>query len=342
MQNVQRCVRTIEYSSGESVDFQALVEAGSPVILKGYVRSWPLIQAGLRSSDDAMAYLDSYAIEKTLTCYVGDSDMDGRFAYNSDITAFNFRSEQISVSEFFRRLKIESREGGDHLYIGSTTLERYFPGLRENNDINFSDPTLQESPPLVSIWMGNRTIASAHYDLANNIACCVAGRRRFTLFPPEQVANLYPGPLEPTPGGQVVSMVDFKQPDFERFPNFAKALEVAQVAELEPGDALVYPSMWWHHVEGLDDFNVLINYWWNPTPAYIDTPQNTLLHAMLALRERPDYEKQAWRELFDYYVFGDPELPRAHLPEHAQGPLGPLDETTARRLRARLMSKFNR
>lgn len=342
MLKIERRTKTIEWSPEEPVAFQELVEAGEPVILKGYAHDWPLVQAGLRSADEAMAYLASYAIDRPLTCFVGDSAMGGRFSYNSDVTAFNFRSEQIPVKTFLDRVKEQAGEGGDHLYIGSTTLERYFPGMREGNDLDLSDPTLQEHPPLVSIWMGNGTIASAHYDLANNIACCAVGRRRFTLFPPAQVANLYPGPLEPTPGGQVVSMVDFNQPDFGRYPDFAKALESAQVADLEPGDVLVYPSMWWHHVEGLEDFNVLVNYWWNPTPDYIDTPQNTLLHAMLAIRERPEDEKHAWRELFDYYVFGDPERPRAHLPEHAQGPLGPLDETTARRLRARLMSKLNR
>ena len=44
----------------------------------------------------------------------------------------------------------------------------------------------------------------------------VAGRRRFTLFPPEQVANLYIGPLDLTPAGQPVSLVDQAQPDLVR------------------------------------------------------------------------------------------------------------------------------
>ena len=89
-----------------------------------------------------------------------------------------------------------------------------------------------------SIWLGNRTPAPCHCDFSNNIAVCAVGRRRFTLFAPDQEANLYPGPLAPTPGGQVVSMGDFYAPDLARYPRFADALAVAQVAEMEPGDVL--------------------------------------------------------------------------------------------------------
>ena len=201
---------------------------------------------------------------------------------------------------------------------------------------------LDSEPPVVSIWIGNRTVASAHFDMSNNLACSLVGRRRFTLFPPDQVGSLYPGPLEPTPGGQVVSMVDFAAPDLERYPRFAKALEAAQVAELEPGDVLFYPALWWHHVEALEPFNAMINYWWNPSPGFVDTPMNTLLHGLLSLRDRPEPEKAAWRALFDYYVFGPADRPAAHLPEHARGDLAPLDAASARRLRANLMNRLNR
>jgi hypothetical protein len=77
------------------------------------------------------------------------------------------------------------------------------------------------APP--SIWIGNRTIASCHYDAPNNLACCAIGRRRFTLFPPEQIFNLYPGPLDATPGGQAVSVVEFANPDLEKYPRFSRS-----------------------------------------------------------------------------------------------------------------------
>ncbi|MGQ7357440.1 cupin-like domain-containing protein, partial [Streptococcus suis] len=119
------------------------------------------------------------------------------------------------------------------LYVGSTDLDTYLPGFRAENDLALPLEAFGGATPLASIWIGNRTTAATHYDMSNNIACCLVGRRRFTLFPPDQVANLYPGPLEPTPGGQVVSMVDLRAPDLDRYPRFAAALETAQVFDLE-------------------------------------------------------------------------------------------------------------
>ena len=113
-------------------------------------------------------------------------------------------------------------------------------------------------------------------------------------------------------------------------------------AEMEPGDVLVYPALWWHQVEALEPFNVLVNYWWNAAPGFVDTPMTTLLHGLLSLRDRPDFEKQGWKALFDYYVFGPADRAGAAMPEAARGPLGPMDETKTRRLRAHLLDRLNR
>ena len=162
------------------------------------------------------------------------------------------------------------------------------------------------------------------------------------MFPPEQIHNLYPGPLDPTPGGQAVSIVDLTNPDLERFPRFEQALAAGQTAVLEPGDAIFVPSMWWNHVEGLSRFNTLVNYWWSSVPSYIPTPMNALYHAMWSLRDRPEREKQAWREVFEHYVFGPSEKAGEHLPAAARGVLSPMDEIRAREMRAMLLNKLNR
>ena len=340
---VGRRAQVLEDDLKGTLDLGSLVASGLPAIVKGAASHWPLVQAGLRSPEAAMSYLRSFDCGKPVTAYLGASAINGRFHYNEAVTGMNFSAERMTLGVFLDRLR-DHREDGNPpaLYIGSTDVDEYLPGLRDDNDLAPSDDLFARHPPLASVWIGNRTIAATHYDMSNNAAVCVAGRRRFTLFPPDQVGNLYPGPLEPTPGGQVVSMVDLGAPDLDRYPRFSEALRHAEVADLEPGDVLVYPALWWHNVEALSPFNILVNYWWNAAPAHADTPMNTLLHALLSLRDRSDGEKQAWRAMFDHYVFGPAATAGAHLPEGSRGALGPLDPAGARRLRAYLLNRFNR
>ncbi len=338
-----RAVRTVEGIGPDDIALTDLIAQGRPVLLKGAARRWPLVQAGLESPEAAAAMLRAADAGLPVVGYVGDPAIRGRFHYTPDMTAMNFTTERAPLGAFLDRiLATEGAADAPSIYLGSTDLDTYFPGLRDANAIMPCDDTFGAHPPVASIWIGNRTVAATHWDMSNNMAVCVAGRRRFTLFPPEQVGNLYPGPIEPTPAGQVVSMVDLTAPDFAAYPRFARALAAAEVAELEPGDVLVYPALWWHHVEALASFNILVNYWWNAAPDYLDTPMTTLLHGLLSLRGRPDHEKQAWRAIFDHYLFAPSEQASAHLPPSAQGPLAPLDPVMARRLRALVANRMNR
>jgi hypothetical protein len=322
-------------------DPAALVEQQQPVVLRGLVRDWPMVRAGLDGADAAIAYLKSFYRGTAVVGYRGAPEIGGRFFYDESGTAMNFTASRVLLDAYLDRMRASlDNDQAESLYVGSTDLDTYLPGFRAENDLALTG--FGRATPLASIWIGNRTTAATHFDMSNNVACCLVGRRRFTVFPPEQIANLYPGPLEPTPGGQVVSMVDPRAPDLARYPRFAEALAAAQVVELEPGDVLVYPALWWHNVEARDGFNVMVNYWWNAAPRFMDSPMNTVLHGLLSLRDRPDSEKQAWRALFDYYVFGPAEQAGAHLPEPARGALAPLDDLAARRLRAQLLQRLNR
>jgi hypothetical protein len=331
--------RTAEVE-GAAVDPQALAAAGVPVILRGAVRDWPLVRAGMDAPHAALARLATLDDGHQVTRYVAPAEAHGRFFYNEALTGFNFTAERVSLARHLADVEAEAASPAPRaLYVGSTDIDQFLPRLRGENDLHAD---FGGGDPTVSIWIGNRTVAATHYDASDNLACCVLGRRRFTLFPPDQAANLYPGPLAPTPGGQVVSMVDPAAPDLGRHPRFAAALAAAQVAELEPGDVLFYPALWWHQVEALDDANVMINYWWSRSAPWSDPPMAALLHAMLSLRDRPAAEKASWRALFDHYVFGDPRATCDHLPPHARGALAPLDEVGARRLRAEIAERLNR
>jgi hypothetical protein len=341
----QRSVETRTGPLPRGEQWETLVAEDRPVLFKGAAADWPLVRAGLSSAEEAAALLVQGWSGQPVVVYRGAPEIAGRFAYTPQLDGFNFAASREPLDQVLRDiLALQGNPAAPSIYVGSSDLGIYFPGLAEAIlfDLAAIHPMLAEHPGLASVWLGNRTTATCHYDDTYNIAVCAVGRRRFTLFPPEQAANLYPGPLEPTPGGQVISMVDLAAPDLARHPRFADARAAAQVAELEPGDVLTYPAMWWHHVEALADFNLLVNYWWNAVPGYVDSPQVTLLHALLSLRSRPAGEKAAWKALFDYYVFGSDEAAREHLPAHAQGALAPLDDTLARKLRAQVTRKLQR
>lgn len=306
-----------------------------PVLLSGLVGNWPAVE-NCGSRAEAATYLARFWSDKPVTVFVGDKQMNGRFGYKDDFTGFNFRAGKSSLPEVLARLGDPPPEHA-HIYVGSSSTRVFLPGFSEENQLRVPGEDAQ-----VSIWLGNRTRISAHYDFPDNLACVVSGRRKFTLFPPEQLKNLYVGPLDRNPAGQAISLVDFAAPDLARFPKFREALAAARVAELAPGDALFIPGMWWHHVEALDDFNILINYWWTNTPGFMGSPMDALLHGLLALRDLSPRQRAVWRDLFEHYVFGADEHVYRHIPQRARGCLtAPLTDREARRLRAELLNRLN-
>lgn len=318
-----------------------------PIILKGLVNHWPLVKAGLESNEIAVELLKSTYSGKPASVYFGEPGTT-RFSYNEDLSTLNFEIRKALINDVLDEILAFSHESAPPIrYIASNIIDIYFPELIEEHNLSFSGSYFEAHPlefadPLKGIWIGNKTLSPCHYDAQSNMACCVVGKRKFTLFPPEQIHNLYPGPLDLTPGGPAITLVDFDNPDFNKYPRYKNAIEAGQVAELEPGDALFIPCMWWHQVQALESFNVLINYWWNTFPKVRGQGMNVLHHALLSIRDRPKHEKQAWKHIFDYYVFGDSETPVNHLPEQAQGMLGAVDDAQARQLRSMIINKLNR
>ncbi len=301
----------------EALDAQ-LRAANGPFVVRGLIADWPLVEAGRKSARDARDYILRRRRDRPFTVSVGEPGSDGRLFYDAAMAIDALGDEALPI------------------YLASIDLHEYFDGLHEANHVDLGDRTC-----LASIWMGTRTRIAAHNDIPDNLACVAVGRRRFTLFPHEQFRNLYLGPIDNTPAGRAVSMVDFHDPDLAAHPRFADALAHAQVAELGAGDALYIPAMWWHHVEGLDPFNVLVNYWWRETPRWLGQPQDALNHAILAIRDLPDDARARWRDLFDYYVFEGGDDVTAHIPEEGRSILAPLNPETAGRIRAFLLRQLS-
>lgn len=315
-----------------------LLATNEPILLKGLVANWPAVKAGITSNKTLAEYLKSLYSGLEVVLYQCDKDKEGRYFYNDDYRSLGFEASTASLNNVITAL-MDAPKNADcpNYYVGSTTVDECLPLFRTHNPM-----PLGELDPLVSIWLGNQSRVAAHFDAPDNLACCVAGHRTFTLFPIEQIDNLYVGPIDFTPSGQMISTVDFKNPDYDKHPKFKQALEHAQVANLEPGDALIIPSMWWHHVESHDSFNVLVNYWWRMAPKFMDSPINLIYHAILTLRDLPEREKKSWQTVLNHFIFDGQTEKYQHIPEDARGCLGELNEMNARRLRSLIINKLNR
>jgi hypothetical protein len=316
----------------------AVSQTDEPIVIRGLASKWKVIQKAKISDAELTGYLRECSADVPVLAWKGPPDNKGRVFYNDDLSSMNFEQVETRLETVLDELEqVKNDPRPPTIYMGSTETGYCLPGFAEDNRLDL--PGLQ---PTVRIWLGNSHRVAAHYDVLENIAVVAAGRRRFILFPPEQISNLYVGPVEFTPAGQPVSMVDFEQPDFERYPRFSDALKHARTTVLEPGDAIYIPSMWWHHVEGLERFNILINHWWLPVPVYLGAPLDALYHAILSIRELPAAQRNAWRTFFDHYIFNPDEHLVEHLPEGRRGVLDPLDHDSARKIRMMLRNRLNK
>ena len=298
--------------------FEEIRLADRPIVMRGLADHWPAVAAARQSDEAMVAYLMSCHPSRPVAALAAAPEEGGRYFYNQSMTGFNFRTARGQLGDFLSDLiRARAFDSSPAMAVQSENIAELMPAFAQDNSLAF----LPEVEP--RIWIGNRIRVAPHFDLMENIACNVAGQRRFTLFPPDQIANLYTGPLEQTPAGAPVSMVDTADPDLRAFPRFAEAWSHAERATLEPGDAVYIPFAWWHEVESLAPLNILVNYWWAERAEGTVAGWDVLLHALLAYRHLPENQQRIWQRLLGHYVFADNGDPAAHLPDQAKGVLGP-------------------
>ena len=320
-------------------EFEQTVRPGfRPVVMRGVARDWPLVRAAEGGAEAALATLSRYDGGARIEVMAAPPAEGGRFFYAPDMDGFNFVREQATLAGFITKLRdLAAQPAPPAIYAGAASLPATLPGFAADHPFPLAGP---EGDAAARVWLGNATQVATHFDMSDNFAVVAVGRRRFTLFPPDAIGDLYIGPLDTTPAGQPVSMVDPLAPDLARFPRFAAAQARALTAELEPGDAIYIPTLWWHHVAATEPINVLVNYWHN------DARQGggflALVHAILAIRDRPEPERAAWRAWFDHMVFrADAPQSAAHIPLHARGVTGlpsPERDAMIRRFIAQVIS----
>jgi len=317
-----------------------IVPKGEPAVFRGLVADWPVVRAAKDGPEVLVQMLQFAATDEPFQAWFAPPEVEGRFNYNADLSGFNFERKLATIDQLLDLLLRQRGQDNPYsMYGGSILIRKHLPELIPNIPVPMLDMARET---LISLWIGNQTHTATHWDQSQNLACVVGGRRRFTLFPPEQLKNLYVGPLEFTPAGQPISMVDIDTPDLETYPRFAEALEAALRAELEPGDALYIPALWWHDVLSLEDFGALINFWWRDAEPPLLTPLNALYYAVITMRDLPPNELEAWRNMFNHYIFGDNGDPAEHLPEAARGILGRRTPELVARVKKLLIDALSR
>lgn len=319
---------------GGAAGFARTVTAGCrPVFLPGFCGRWPAVEAGARGWASLSAYLAQFDAGRTGQAFIGPPAIAGRYDYGDGPDGFNFERASLTLAQALERIGRAADDAGQaSVYMGSLPADDYAPGFALDNPV---DVLPDQARP--RLWLGNASRVACHYDTFDNLACVVSGRRRFTLYPPEVIGDLYVGPIDHTLAGQPISLAAGAEPNDPRYPRFAKAAARAVVIELQPGDALYLPKLWWHQVEALEPRNMLVNYWWDGFSAGPDAPYVTMMLAMIAIAERPPAERRAWRAFFDHYVFRSQGHPLAHLPAERHGLLGALGSGNYGRIRAIVM-----
>lgn len=298
----------------ENVDYERfhneIIPLNQPAIIRAIVSDWPTVEAAKKSPEAVVNYLKPMDTRSVIPALVGTPDINGRFFYSEDLTEHNFQRAEVTLSiGLDRLLAIKDRSTPHAIALQAIQLNRVMPDYKAAHP----QPLLDNSAE-PTMWVGNQATVAPHYDIHDNLACVVAGKRKFTLFPPEQINNLYPGPTLSAPAGVPVSMVDMKNPDYKSYPKYKEAVKAAFQATLEPGDGIFIPALWWHGVESLETFNILVNYWWGGNMQGDLSPNDSLLHSMMSIANLDQNKREAWQHFFNYYVFKTKDNPSDHLP----------------------------
>jgi hypothetical protein len=229
---------------GEFADNYRSIE--EPILVQGGLWDWPAI----RWSPET---LGSLAFDRLIDLQVS---LNGSFRMNPDLSPVDPKN-QILLRDVKFGLAAQEIINNESLttkyYITQQNIVSKLPELLP--DLACWWPI---SDTTINIWFGSSgVITPLHFDHAPNLFAQIFGRKKFTLFGPDQSQYLYQYPAETKMSH--VSYVDVERPDLLKHPNFTRAQQ--QVHVMHPGQMLFLPPRWWHHVEAMD-ISISVNQWW--------------------------------------------------------------------------------
>lgn len=167
----------------------------------------------------------------------------------------------LSLAKYIELLGVK-HGGSTPPYAGNFTLPLAFLETLGAGIPSFYDAGLFEPP---TVWLGAAgCITPLHRDSSDNFAIQLKGRKRWTIFAPQDAPYLYMSSVSASKGGDfATSAVDLRSPDLSVYPLFTKATPIT--FELNEGETLYLPMGWAHYVENVE-ISLMVNHWLSVVP----------------------------------------------------------------------------
>lgn len=217
-----------------------------PVVFRGGARDWPAVADWTPQSLAEKAGDNQINVQQSPNSIFGLDPKKGGPRYEE---------VQTTLGEYVSSL-MHGDENGVRYYVQRVNIPEKLPELL--GDIVVPDYVDPEKIYLTNLWLGPAgNVTTLHYDTPNNFLAQIKGRKRFRMFAPGQMRNLYPCRGK----AYNMSQVDIENPDYEAFPRLRRA-QMYEV-ELNEGDLLFIPTYWWHQVLSVTD-GISVNIWFLP------------------------------------------------------------------------------
>ena len=129
-----------------------------PLLLKGFVRAWPIVRAAATAFDELVTYLLKFDQGLVFEAMIAPPDVNGRLHYNTDMTGFNFRRQNGTFREAMKILvALKDRPNPPAFYLGSKAIVEHLPGLERENRVEALAASV-----VPNIWIGNKLTISTH------------------------------------------------------------------------------------------------------------------------------------------------------------------------------------